>query len=627
MSELSNKYVIKDLKILNEAYFTDTNFEKERFLRGLSKLNIFVGENNSGKSRLLRDILKNDIIYVPNYSLDHANEIIRTLKEELTNDIPVQNSQINSDLGKILDQIKEIHEIDKDFALGKNLLALKEFLFGLTKSPLQLMSGQSFSQIGETLISIFKGQYSALWDIYPLILEPPKFKKIFIPPLRGLKPILSVKDYTDLYKDRVIEDYFQKEDGFTIFTGLDIYGLVKSHLLGSLQKRDLIREYERFLSHTFFDDKLVTIIPYENPSRLVIKIGNETEQPIHELGDGIQSLIIITLPLFLNKGEYVLLFIDEPELNMHPGLQRKLIETLLNEKGFEHFQYFITTHSNHLLDIITDYSDVALYSLQKFLLDVETPLQEQTPKFFVEPLSYGDNSILQTLGIRNSSVFLSNCTIWVEGITDRRYFRKYLELYQSLEKFQFKEDLHYSFVEYSGSNITHWSFLDDDPEPVNVDRLCGRLFLIADQPEKNSKKKELRHEKLRERLKECFCELPCKEVENLLSPEVLKKILIEYGEDQTQIPAFKYEDYWDKALGDFLNTIMGEKKKRNYSTGNSISSKVKFCNIAIKNLNEWDDLSDPAKLITRQIVDFIRSNNQSIQEKESVDPSFNRIAN
>ena len=32
-----------------------------------------------------------------------------------------------------------------------------------------------------------------------------------------------------------------------------------------------------------------------------------------------------------------------------------------------------------------------------------------------------DANILRELGVRNSSVFLTNATIWVEGITDRMY--------------------------------------------------------------------------------------------------------------------------------------------------------------------------------------------------------------
>jgi len=606
----SRDYFVKDLKIANDSYYFDTSGEDRSYLKDLKKVNIFVGENNSGKSRLLRTIIKNDLSYIPPYDLDLVNSTIKELKDKLKNTI-YKNGSPYSDLEQKLNAIPQIHEINKDYSANKKILELKTFLDELSHSPMQLMTGPTFKQIGEPLLSIFAEYYDNLINNFPLVFEPPTYIKIYIPSLRGLRPIFSASAYSDLFRDRLIEDYFQKEEGFSIYTGLNLYDLIKRYLLGSLEKRDLIRHYEKFLSDTFFDGDTVTIIPYENPNRIFVKIGDEKEQPIHELGDGIQSIIIITLPLFLNKNASAIIFIDEPELNLHPGQQRKLLEILLEEKGFEKFQYFITTHSNHLLDIIIDYPDVSLYSIQKKLSSLENRSKEKIPAFFISPLMYGDTNALQLLGIRNSSVFLSNCTIWVEGITDRKYFRKYLDIYQSKvdENFQYKEDLHYSFVEYGGSNITHWSFLNEEPRPMNVERICSRLFLIADKPDKNSKKIEERHTKLKKLLKERFCELPCKEVENLLSPDVITRILIDYGERKEVIPSFNYEDYKNKPLGNFLNLILKDHTSRNYESGNTISDKGNFCDKAIKNIKQWDDLSPDAQSLTKDIAKFIKDNN------------------
>ena len=61
--------------------------------------------------------------------------------------------------------------------------------------------------------------------------------------------------------------------------------------------------------------------------------------------------------------------------------------------------------------------------------------------------------ILDLLGVRNSSVFLSNCVIWTEGVTDRMLLRKLLELFTD---FSYLEDRHYSFAEYGGSNLENF---------------------------------------------------------------------------------------------------------------------------------------------------------------------------
>src|SRR5690606_38667289 len=139
----------------------------------------------------------------------------------------------------------------------------------------------------------------------------------------------------------------------------------------------------------------------------------------------------------------------------------------------------ITTHSNHLLDLTLDIQHVSVYTFKR------NGDLDGVPQFVFENVDNDSSEVLRLLGVRNSSVFLTNCTIWVEGITDRIYLRRYLELYISrLNRKIFKEDIHYSFVEYGGSNITHWSFLSESDESIPniiVDRLCGKLFLITDR--------------------------------------------------------------------------------------------------------------------------------------------------
>jgi hypothetical protein len=272
----------------------------------------------------------------------------------------------------------------------------------------------------------------------------------------------------------------------------------------------------------------------------------------------------------------------------------------------------MTTHSNHFLDITLDFTQISIYSVRKGFDDIKS--DSTNPKFFIENLSTGDFSSLELLGVRNSSVFLSNCTIWVEGVTDRKYFRKFLEMYErkNEKNFPFKEDLHYSFVEYGGSNITHWSFLDEEQNPINVEKLCGKLFLIADSPDK-SEKKQQRHSQLKKKLGEKrFVELRCKEVENLLLPKIISRVLASYGESIESIPVFKYEEYFDKPLGNFLESLFATVKrnrKGSYSDGNTISDKVKFCEYAVNNIETWDDLSAESKEITEIIAAFIKENN------------------
>lgn len=344
---------------------------------------------------------------------------------------------------------------------------------------------------------------------------------------------------------------------------------------------------------------------------------------IFELGDGIQSLIILTFPLFKYLEENLLLFIEEPELYLHPGMQRKFIEIIMDEQ-FVHHQFFFTTHSNHFLDMTLDIDRVSVYKFKKELGEHSgDPTEEIDATFSIENVSNEKQSVLQELGVRNSAVLLSNCTIWVEGITDRFYIRHFLKVFQkSNDKLkQFKEDIHYSFVEYSGGNITHWSFLDDDKTELderhasmNAEKICSTLFLISD---KDGDDKRPRQDKLKNVLGERYYCLECKEIENILSADTIREVITEYeggtlehlnNEDFTQ------EEYRNEHLGTYINKLLPDEvrqRRGSYAAkSGTIVNKLDFCKRAINHITNYDQLSEEAKKLTQAIYNFIKVHNE-----------------
>jgi hypothetical protein len=223
------------------------------------------------------------------------------------------------------------------------------------------------------------------------------------------------------------------------------------------------------------------------------------------------------------------------------------------------------------------------------------------------------------LGVRNSSVFLVNATIWVEGITDRLYLREYLRLYvshltQSDELIlDIEEDVHYCFVEYGGSNITHWSFLDKEKRPIQVDRLCGRAMLVID---KDGERKIQRIDELHANLGDRLCVLPCREVENLLPYEVIKKIVLDYeNTPELILPDIEYQEYKDEYLGSFIENNMlknSANRKGSYSEkSGTITAKPAFCDKAISYLkvNTFTDLPSTTQDVVKKLYEFICARN------------------
>lgn len=455
-----------------------------------------------------------------------------------------------------------------------------------------------------------------------------EFRNIYIPMLRGLRPVQLAghppgdhfQNMDDNYYHRTVKDYFygKKINEQNVYTGLNLYRDLQEYSHGEPEKQEQLERFEKFLSETFFSDREVKLTPRIKKDVPYVRIGKR-DMPIYDLGDGIQSLIILTYPLFFNQNEVLKVYIEEPETHLHPGYQRAFLETLLKPE-FKNFQYFITTHSNHFLDITLDTNNISVYTFEQ----VKEPSGKEC--FLITNVDNSDTNILSLIGVKNSSVFLSNCTIWVEGITDRIYLRKLLEIVQAGKTEKFQEDTHFSFVEFGGSNITHWSFLDsDDPNHKNilVDRLCSRLFLITDRDNievndisnKSSKpnKKSTRYKLLQEKLKDRFYCLKCREIENLLGPGVLCSLIKKSEKWETTSPDFckdlRYEDYQNQPLGAYIdNNIVGLKKKYSAQSG-SIANKVDFAKKAVDLISLPDDLSEEALDLASRLYQFIKANN------------------
>lgn len=588
-----------------------------KILDNLSKVNIFVGANNSGKSRLLREMIRSEDV---SFNFGSASDAFQRAKDFLLGQIPLVFEGVNAtwvgDIGRSVGNLPDNKFIKAGHPAFSAYLDFFDSLKNqdISRNLSRYLSGNQVQVRMNMLGEAVSGARGIMEGGALVLPDEIKFERYYIPVLRGVRPIL---EKGDPYAKRTLDDYGNFK-GVAIFTGQTLYEDVTKLLLGGLNDREIVADFQEFLSRSFFNGEPVALIPkYGSGGVIDVKIGSEKEYPIHHLGDGIQSIITMTFPMFCNGDAPALFAIEEAETHLHPGLQRIFLKTLMDPR-FRNSQFFLTTHSNHFLDLTLDLDNISIFSFQKSL-DGEAESKERGAKVRVENVDHDDIRILEKLGVQNAAVFLSNCTIWVEGITDRRYLRRYLNLYMKhlvdeeeknriKSPASYKEDLHYSFVEYSGSNITHWSFLDDHDDSMRIDRLCSKFMLIADNDGSTGSKGD-RHQRLRSRLGEDFILLEAKEIENTLTLEVIKKVVGKYeGEEHFKNTTV---DHRSKPLGNFIESylLVDKKRKGSYADGKTISDKNRFCEIALDNLNEFDDLSDEAKHLAKRMHAFIVSHN------------------
>ncbi|WP_071885163.1 AAA family ATPase [Hymenobacter sp. DG25B] len=665
---------------MNMVYFTPIN-----------KVNILIGANNSGKSRFMRAIIKNNSIITTNENsiinkLKQLSDLARkaedilpnevflnfqtTARVEITDQIIINESHKRLLLRNrepqdypisresVINSIKHITSsfytmrgagLKAGITLQSDILIIAYNIYILNKDKVEKWGIFPFEGLSKTLsyeifddseeiINLLQEISSVSSEIADIKINNDILNKIYIPILRSARTLhtsnlvssdidKSVLNDTisSIFKFTIAQDYSLplNDTNLQIETGLNLFSLIKDANNSLQHARRPFKAFVNFISINFFNGKHVELIapPAEGIERenIAVEIEDE-ERPIQYLGDGVQSLLIMLYPIFTAKPNSWI-FIEEPETHLHPGLQRIFLETIINDPTIisKNLTIFFTTHSNHLLSVsLEEKQDINIFTFEKIKIDNKSVCD-------IRAVKSKDLTILNKLEVHNSSVFISNCSIWVEGPTDRIYFRIYLNNYiKKYKKPIIHEDLHYSFLEYAGSNLSHYIFQeteDDDMlenekliKTINALSIANRIILISD----SDSGKEKKHENLKKQISKNFSyyRIPVREVENLLSPKSLSDIIPKAikkirPEDMNRI-SFNESEYKDIYMGNYLKSKLPiEKLPKGFTAESGTLStlhKNSFAKYASNHVS-WDDMTESAQDLAKELYTFISKHN------------------
>jgi predicted ATPase len=639
-------------KNLENALYNEK--EKLKILEEFNKINILVGANNSGKSLILREILKGHRNKY--YGEKNKKEIICLIEALIQ-----KYYKLYAIVGSSCDEVRFAHshtvvydftmldkqkdhlldisadcDIEQKIAMIKALILQPRTISEIENQNLALYKTQNLiSGVDQNQKANFIASFNELKEIANSTIDIfQKFtfpdvtgsNKIYIPSIRTLRHFAVEAKLSE----KTIAEY--EFGDIYIDNGQDLPQTIQDLKIAHYPDNKKLDAFQDFLSTEFFEKKPVRLnMPKGSNSSMTIKIGDEKERPIYQLGDGLQMIIILTFPFFnYDKGFIV---IEEPELFIHPSLQKRFINFLCNHDRTENFQIFIATHSNHIVDSINITDKISLFTVKKRFKDADTS-DSKISDFIIENVANADQTILKLLGITISSVYLANCTIWVEGITDRIYIQKYISEYLKQddldEKYKlcknFQEGLNYSFSLTGGDSIIHWDF-DEESEyekykhNIIVHKFCGKSFLIVDNDfDKNSKRKEFFNELLEGR----FYELKVPEIENLLSADVIKDTILKYPSISEAVgieslPQIDDDLFKKNKLGYIIDEILLKKisKVKKFSSkkdaGNinatlKSSDKYEFCINSLDYIT-FDRMSEDSIDLVEKILDFIKMQN------------------
>ena len=393
---------IKKIKVNNFKSFGESNND----LNDISNINVLIGRNNSGKSSILQAL---EIVFCPDSQTRNLQDLYLKLKNKLYHNLDTNNKPtVLIEFNMKYDELESIFgKGDKTYSNVNFKMSGKELCVILEKEKFvceidlikcldnKIESFDSLRLSGECTLS--KDQITAINSLITQnsnIIQQTLLKHT----LKYIPAVREIKRETGGYSYEFNPD------------GTNLTQTVRNYLENAEMDTKVISKNLNEILMEFFSNLGKTRIQIQKIGdyyEIFIEVNDGNELPLSNFGTGYIEMIIYLSNLILDIDNYSIICFEEPENNLHPQLQKELMDYLIEKLSDK--QIFISTHSTCFID----------YKIIKNVYKLTHDGKESKINTFYHNDEIDDIDLLKLLTLENSQFFFYDKVILVEGISDK----------------------------------------------------------------------------------------------------------------------------------------------------------------------------------------------------------------
>jgi putative ATP-dependent endonuclease of the OLD family len=316
----------------------------------------------------------------------------------------------------------------------------------------------------------------------------------------------------------------------------------KSSLPSELVEETLLNELNKIIEPDSSFKRIIIQQLDSSDWEIFLEEEHKGRIALSKSGSGLKTILIVLIYIllvpYIDKkplSNYIFSF-EELENNLHPALQRRLFLYLREKALTEKTHFFLTTHSNVVIDLFSSDNLAQIYHIiHNGIEATSNPVKTYMQK----------TGILDDLEIRASDLLQSNGVIWVEGPSDRLYVNRWIELWSDGK---LREGAHYQCIFYGGRLLAHLSGEVPGDEESKLIKILStnRNAIVLIDSDKRIESDEINDTKKRicKEIEEIngFCWVTAgKEVENYISKSIISKLYEIKVESDLKL----YDIFWD----------------------------------------------------------------------------------